>query len=468
MSRVKVTPLQSISVPHLKLMAATVGLRIAETVGQTIGLPKEKWTFWSDSLDVLQWVRGHSRQFKPFVPNRVGEIQMKTDPTQWRYTPTKVNPADKLSRGMTVNSLVTDHTWWNGPEYLSQPEEMWPKMCLPSINSDDVERKQKYRVTLLASSEREKSLPKLKWKGTRLDPERFSDWFKYLRVVAYVIRFIQNSSKMANVRGPLTVEEVNDADIMVLRQAQQESFSDELSQVCKGAVLSTISKISPISPSLGSYGLLRGNSRLRLAGHIAWEARHPVILPRKHPVTKLIVERLHKDSNHSGTNQVLALLSTKFWLPGAREEIRDCERAGMVCRRRKVQPASQIMASLPTVRTQMSLRVFTNISVDFAGPFLTKQGRGKTRLKRYLCLFACMNTRAVHLEMAHGLDTDSFLNAFYRMTSRRGFPAQVISDNDTNFVGAARELRELVNALDKTKIQELTVNRGVVWRFNPP
>jgi len=69
--------------------------------------------------------------------------------------------------------------------------------------------------------------------------------------------------------------------------------------------------------------------------------------------------------------------------------------------------------------------------------------------------------------MAHGLDTDSFLHAFYRMTSRRGFPAQ-ISDNGTNFVGAERELRQLANALDKTKIQELTVKRGVVWRFNPP
>jgi len=73
-----------------------------------------------------------------------------------------------------------------------------------------------------------------------------------------------------------------------------------------------------------------------------------------------------------------------------------------------------------------------------------------------------MNTRAVHLEMAYELDTDSFLNPFYRMASRRGFPAQIISDNGTNFVGAERELRQLVNKLDKTKIQELTVHRGVV------
>ena len=73
-----------------------------------------------------------------------------------------------------------------------------------------------------------------------------------------------------------------------------------------------------------------------------------------------------------------------------------------------------------------------------------------------------------NLEMAYGLDTNSFLNAFYRMTTHRGFPTQVISDNGTNFVGAERELCDLVNTLDEKKIQESTVNRGVVWKFNPP
>ena len=72
-----------------------------------------------------------------------------------------------------------------------------------------------------------------------------------------------------------------------------------------------------------------------------------------------------------------------------------------------------------------SLRAFTRTSVDFGGPFVTIQGRGKRRQKRYLCLLTCMATMAVHLEMAYGLDTDSFLNAFYRMASRRGLPVEV-------------------------------------------
>ena len=111
----------------------------------------------------------------------------------------------------------------------------------------------------------------------------------------------------------------------------------------------------------------------------------------------------------------------------------------MQCRRRKATSAKQIMAPLPELRTRKSLRAFSQTSVDFRGPFITKQGRGKTRQKGYLCLFTCLATRAVHLEVAFSLDTDSFLNAVFRMASRRGFPEDVVCDNGTNFVGGRNQ-----------------------------
>ena len=130
-------------------------------------------------------------------------------------------------------------------------------------------------------------------------------------------------------------------------------------------------------------------------------------------------------------------------------------------------PCKQVMAPLPELRTQKSLRAFSQTSVDFAGPFYTKQGRGKTRHKRYLWLFTCLGTRAVHLEVAYRLDTDSFLNAFFRMMSGRGLPKDVLSDNGTNFVRADNELKELAG-LDREKIQEKTACYGMKWHFNPP
>ena len=111
------------------------------------------------------------------------------------------------------------------------------------------------------------------------------------------------------------------------------------------------------------------------------------------------------------------------------------------------------MAPLPQVRLRFMFRAFDQTAVDYAGPFITIQGHGRSRLKRWLCIFLCLSTRAVHLEVVWGLDTDSFLNAFTRFTSRRGVPKEMTSDNGTNFVGAVNELKQLVDKLDQDKIQ---------------
>ena len=70
--------------------------------------------------------------------------------------------------------------------------------------------------------------------------------------------------------------------------------------------------------------------------------------------------------------------------------------------------------------------------------------------------------------MATSLDTGAFLNAFVRMTARRGWPVTMLSDNGTNFVGAEKEIRELVSQLDREQLQRMTSNRGVTWHWNPP
>ena len=83
--------------------------------------------FWSDSIDVLWWIRGYSRVYKPFVANRVGDIQSCSDLEQWRYVPIGINPADYLKRGLIIRIRATEldekKDWCTGPEYLQSPEE---------------------------------------------------------------------------------------------------------------------------------------------------------------------------------------------------------------------------------------------------------------------------------------------------------------------------------------------------------
>ena len=102
--------------------------------------------------------------------------------------------------------------------------------------------------------------------------------------------------------------------------------------------------------------------------------RYPIILPRNHCVSRLIIKHAHEQTHQGGINQVLSELSTHYWIISAREAIKEWERACMQCRRRRATPGKQIMAALPELPTQMSLRAFSQTSVNFGGPFITKQG----------------------------------------------------------------------------------------------
>ena len=107
-------------------MGAVIGVRLSTRIARVLELQTSQQIFWSDSQNVLWWIRGRSRDFKPFVANRVGEIQTSTNPEQWRYITTSLNPADLLSRGMKTAELIDCNSWWTGPVFLRKPEDVWP------------------------------------------------------------------------------------------------------------------------------------------------------------------------------------------------------------------------------------------------------------------------------------------------------------------------------------------------------
>ncbi|XP_031553331.1 uncharacterized protein LOC116290441 [Actinia tenebrosa] len=423
-------------------------------------------------MNVLWWIHRPSRVFKSFVANRIGEIQLSSNPNQWRYVPTNHNPADVVTIGLTVPELAEKISWWEGPSYLKEKPSDWPINKIPHANASDTEVRKTKRCQLDTCDKRGRTMVVIKGEDEpRLEPKRLSSWLRLTRIQAWIYRFLNNcllpSSK--RTRDELTVEEIQDAENRIIKAAQKRAFEAKYSALSSGKPLPITSKLLTLKPRLDDDGVMRSDGRLENAEYLPYDVKYPIILPRKEWVTRLIVRWFHQQGNHtSGTNQTLAMLSSRFWVMQGREEIRECEGECYECRRRKAKAAQQIIAPLPKIRLKMPLRAFARTAVDFGGPFITIQGRGQRRAKRYLCLFTCLTSRAVHLEIAFGLDTDSFLNAFYRMASRRGLPEEMISDNGTNFVGADRELRELVEKLDKNKIASSTANRGVKWHFNPP
>ena len=89
---------------------------------------------------MLAWICSETRQFKPFVSVRVGEIQDNSDPAQWRHIPGEQNVADEVSRGIPMESLTG--RWQYGPDFLRLPESEWPQY---SPVADDVEVEKEHR-----------------------------------------------------------------------------------------------------------------------------------------------------------------------------------------------------------------------------------------------------------------------------------------------------------------------------------
>ncbi|XP_065640477.1 uncharacterized protein LOC136073053 [Hydra vulgaris] len=268
--------------------------------------------------------------------------------------------------------------------------------------------------------------------------------------------------------GTLLTEKNNDAETELIINAQKKTFAEEYNQLINNKGISKTSYLLKLLPRLDENKMLRCDSRLKNAEFLSFNTRYPIILPRYNHITKLIVKDCHEAGQHMyGVNHILAELSTKYWVVSGREKIKKWEAECAECKRRKAKLATQIMAPLPTKRLQFSMNAFEKCAVDYGGPFITIQGRRKKRAKRYLALFTCLSSRAVPLEVAFALDAESFLNAFFRMSSRRGTLKEMISDNGGNFVLANKELRSFTDS-EKKRINEATSHVGIKWHFIPP
>ena len=184
----------------------------------------------------------------------------------------------------------------------------------------------------------------------------------------------------------------------------------------------------------------------------------------QHHAVELFLRNGHKDNQHEGTAHVKNIVRQKMWILGIRNALRSIKNKCVTCRKGRAQTIAPVMTDLPEERLDAS-KTFTNVGVDYFGPFIVKFGRRIE--KRWCCLFTCLTMRAVHIEVVHKMDTDSCLNAIMRFIARRAKPNTIFSDNGTNFVGAESEVAEYFAAWMKEGIEEHLIQRGFRWKFNP-
>lgn len=125
MSKTRVSPVEPCSIPRLELQAALVAARLGKFIMGQLESTVQKIHFWTDSMPALRWLHSEAPKYHQFVASRVGEIQEITDVGDWRWVPTKYNPADDGTREGTAD-LSGDARWWNSPLFLRMQEDSLP------------------------------------------------------------------------------------------------------------------------------------------------------------------------------------------------------------------------------------------------------------------------------------------------------------------------------------------------------
>ena len=286
-SKSRVAPTKAVTIPRLELMGAVLSTRLAKNISKTLEVGEP--IFWTDSTNVLYWIRNDSREFKPFVANRIGEIHRSTNPQQWRHIPGESNPADLPTRGLSAT------------EILQQDESTWP----PQIPNEEVQRnivegeRRKVNVTHTTRDSSNQSI---------IDPNRFSSFQRLVRVTGWVRRFLSNCKRPNENREKsrtLRAQELQQAETYWFKRTQSEAFSDGVKEKC----------LIQLNPKKDENGLLRSDGRLRNATDVPYGVRHPILLPKDHAVTRLIIISAHENLGHgSGVEHVLTELRARFWI----------------------------------------------------------------------------------------------------------------------------------------------------------
>lgn len=284
MSRSKLTPLKQrkhMTIPKLELLGALIGVRLLSYIEHTLSFARMKTYLWTDSQIVISWIRS-DRLLPPFVTRRVAEIKSARN-VEFRYVPTKLNPADVATRVVLVNDLPS--LWSDGPQFLMSSEENWPRW---------------EQTTAYTTSEQ---VPTDFPMESEVTEPIVADHIVESAPSVPVEKCESTSTSIAGHS-----DTIND-----IKRLQMEHFPREIKEIRTDLTNS-------LRLFVDQHGVLRCNAKLQNS-NIPFEQKCPILLPKDTTFTRNVIMEIHEKNHHVGITHTLALLRKRFWVPSGRTQV---------------------------------------------------------------------------------------------------------------------------------------------------
>ena len=396
----RVAPMNQQSIPRLELCAAVLAVRLFLIVMREHRFQVDDVYFWTDSTTVLSYVCNTSKRRPAFETNRIATIRKHTNVNQWRWVDTHQNPADPYSRGVSPKQIHKAEKWLKAPEFVLQDESLWPavnrtvascsgpfsiKKSTDAFESNCQVSGMQHSCGLTAAT---LSVPAVLIRLTT----RFSSLIRAVKSTVWLLRakqLLRNRVKVKNASSPVDDEigplEYDTALLTLIRLVQQQEFPglvEALEQcpwyeVAKGKCGRTAKQaMQPLLKycPLVMDGVIRLGGRLQRSS-MSKDFKDPIVLPKRHHFTGLIVCNYHAELGHNSSNYVLNSLRSRYHLVGQERTVKYYIRERcMLCRNQKATFGSQLMAPLPPARVEIGNSAFENCGVDYMGPLEVKQG----------------------------------------------------------------------------------------------
>ena len=446
-AKTRVTPLDRESTPRNEMQSLVMSVRLSSTVIHHTTYKFDDVHYFLDSQCTLATLHKDSMALREFMGNRVPEILGIAPLEKIYHVPSKKNIADLGTRcNATCDDIAEGSDWRNGQPWMSAPEEEWPtSQDITGVKVPEEELIKHAKVGHASAVLPLVDMERLKGRSLTL----------VLRVVALVLKIVRQRSFVQVKPSDLTSTDIEAAEQYCVKQSMR--YTDE--DLRKG-------KLDSLRPKVTDEGVVVLASRAQEGLKVHYDREEFPILMYRDPHSHLWMKHVHEE-DHSGITRTVAKSRRKYWVVRGRrlaEKIKyNCYR----CRFLDIRMMKQQMAPIPRCRLVLSPPFYIT-SMDLFGPKWIKDSvKQRTKKKVWGVIYNCAATRAIHLDLTEDYGTDAILQSIQRFTDIRGCPGEIISDQGSQLIAAAKDIAELTRGWNWKTASDWATNNRIKWTVVP-